>query len=134
MATKRIGPEKAYENEIKEELKKRGAWFVKYWAGAMYTRSGVPDLLVCYKGQFIAIEVKGDQGTISDLQREEMAKIEAAGGIGRFSRPYNKNALWALFDALDAKLQVDQHGEDDKPKKTTRKRKATQEADSDPTT
>lgn len=127
MATtvKRVGPEKAYENEIKDELKKRGAWYVKYWAGAMYTRSGVPDLLVCYKGNFLAIEVKGDQGVISDTQRAEMAKIEASGGIGRFTRPYNKNALWALFDALDANLQVGQHGEDDKPKKA---RKTKQDA------
>ena len=119
---KKLGPEKLWENEIKHELKKRGAWWIKYWGGGVYTRKGVPDLLVCYKGRFIAIEVKSDTGEISDAQRSEMAKIEEFGGIGVFSRPNNKNALWSVFDALDAKLEPPRHTEVAKLPKTKKKK------------
>jgi len=56
-----------------------------YWVkthGDKYTRHGVPDLLVCYNGQFIALEVKRPQlGKLTDNQKQELAKISAAGGL-----------------------------------------------------
>lgn len=114
MAVK-VGPEKQWENEIKKHLKKRGAWFLKYWGGGTYTRKGVPDLLVCYKGRFVAIEVKSDTGKISPEQRQEMAYIEGSGGIGIFSRPWHKDSLWAIFDALDKGVEPPRHTEVSKP-------------------
>lgn len=122
LPAKKNSPEKDWENEIKAELKKRGAWYLKYWGGGIYTRRGVPDLLVCYKGRFIAIEVKSDVGEISPVQRSEMAKIEEFGGIGIFSRPNDKNALWAVFDALDANLEPPHHTEVEKLPKTKQKK------------
>jgi hypothetical protein len=112
--------EKYYENKLKAWLKHRGAWLLKYWGGGVYTRAGVPDLLVCYKGRFIAIEVKGDNGRISDAQRGEMAQIEAAGGVGIFYFPGMENAVDRIFDMIDAGLEPPQHTE---PEKKTRTRK-----------
>lgn len=112
--------EKYYENKLKAWLKHRGAWLLKYWGGGVYTRAGVPDLLVCYKGRFIAIEVKGEHGRISDAQREEMALIEEAGGIGIFYFPGMENAVDRIFDMIDAGLEPPQHTE---PEKRTRKEK-----------
>lgn len=76
-----MAAEKQFENKIKAYLKEKGAWFIKYWAGAQYTKSGVPDLLVCYKGKFIAIEVKAENGKPSELQLYNLRKIEEAGGM-----------------------------------------------------
>ena len=41
---------------------------------------GVPDLLICYKGHFIALEVKSDIGTVTKIQQYNMSQIETAGG------------------------------------------------------
>lgn len=75
-----MAAEKQFENKIKSYLKSKGAWFIKYWAGAQFTKSGIPDLLVCYKGKFIAIEVKAENGHPSELQLYNIRKIEEAGG------------------------------------------------------
>lgn len=72
--------EKHIENRIKEHLDQIGAYHVKFHATA-FTRSGVPDILACINGQFVAIEVKQENGRVSALQKAHQRKILAAGGI-----------------------------------------------------
>jgi Holliday junction resolvase len=43
------------------------------------SRSGLPDLIACYKGYFISIEVKGDS-EVSALQKYNLEQIQKAGG------------------------------------------------------
>lgn len=73
------GNEKTYENKVKKHLQSVGAWEVKFF-GCAYTRAGVPDVLSCYKGKFIGIEVKADTGKPSQLQLHEIEQIKLAGG------------------------------------------------------
>lgn len=77
-----VASEKNYENRIKSFLKNQGCWFVKYWGGGEFTKSGVPDILCCCEGQFIAIEVKAAKGKPSKLQLHNLKQIEEAGGFG----------------------------------------------------
>ena len=51
--------------------------------GGIYSQ-GVPDLLVCYKGRFIALEVKtpDNKAGPTRLQRAQLAQIRASGGLG----------------------------------------------------
>lgn len=44
-------------------------------------RRGIPDIIVCYNGIFISIEVKSDNGKLSMLQMLELQKIKKAGGF-----------------------------------------------------
>ena len=74
--------EKNFENKLKQYLKDQGAWLIKYWAGAAFTKEGIPDLLICHKGSFMAIEVKAPKGRPSLLQLITLKKIREAGGIG----------------------------------------------------
>lgn len=57
-----------------------GGWQVKYFANRM-TKSGIPDILACINGYFVAIEVKSDAGTPSDLQLKKIREIRKAGGF-----------------------------------------------------
>lgn len=75
-----MAAEKNFENRIKKYLKDNGAWFLKYWAGAAYTKSGIPDILACVNGYFVAIEVKAPNGKPSELQLYNLREIEKAGG------------------------------------------------------
>lgn len=45
-----------------------------------YGRSGVPDIVGCYKGYFFAIECKAGKGTTTALQDKNIKDIEKAGG------------------------------------------------------
>lgn len=75
-----MAAEKQFENKIKAYLKNKGAWYIKYWGGGGFTKAGIPDILCCYKGKFIAIEVKAPNGKASELQLFNLKKIEEAGG------------------------------------------------------
>lgn len=75
-----MAAEKNFENKIKSFLKEEGCWEVKYFANA-FTPSGIPDILACIGGYFVGIEVKAQNGTPSDLQLENVAEINKAGGF-----------------------------------------------------
>ncbi len=75
--------EAALKKEIKAYLTSVGAWF----DGSVrsYGRRGVPDILCCYRGRFLAIEVKRPpEGkttpTADPWQKREIAAIVEAGG------------------------------------------------------
>lgn len=76
-----MAAEKTFENKIKKFLKTQGAWFIKYWAGAQFTKAGVPDIIACVHGYFIGIEVKAPNGKPSELQLYNLRKIREAGGF-----------------------------------------------------
>lgn len=76
-----MAAEKQFENKIKGFLKMQGAWCLKYWAGAQFTKSGIPDLLVCVDGYFVGIEVKAQSGTPSELQLYNVRQIKQSGGF-----------------------------------------------------
>lgn len=43
---------------------------------------GVPDILLCVCGQFVAIELKVGNNKLTDLQKHILYSIKKAGGIG----------------------------------------------------
>jgi Holliday junction resolvase len=82
-----MAAEKLFENHVKAFLKSQGCWFVKYWGGGQFTKAGIPDLLVCCKGKFIALEIKAPTGKPSELQLYNVEKIKEAGGIAMVLYP-----------------------------------------------
>lgn len=73
--------EKAVENKIKKWLKDKGYWFFKVH-GSIFQPSGIPDILACIDGKFVAIEVKRTKGgVVLPLQKAQIAKIKENGGI-----------------------------------------------------
>lgn len=58
-------------------------WFYK--SSDRFT-SGIPDILCCFMGHFIAIELKTPAGRITPLQSHTLEKICDAGGISKVCR------------------------------------------------
>lgn len=58
---------------------------VFFWKehGGLYGTSGVPDIIICYKGLFIGMECKLPGGQLTELQKRTIGKINQAGGIAR---------------------------------------------------
>lgn len=54
---------------------------MKFFANA-YTKSGIPDLLVCCNGHFVAVEVKAPNGRPSELQKWNIQQINQQDGYG----------------------------------------------------
>lgn len=73
--------EKSITNAILKYLKSLDNCFCWKEHGGMYGTSGIPDIICCYKGRFIGIEVKRPEGKVSKLQEVAIRKIEGAGGI-----------------------------------------------------
>ena len=76
-----MAAEKNFENRIKQFLEDEGCWFVKFFANA-YTKSGIPDILCCCNGYFVAVEVKAPNGKPSELQKRNIKQIYGTRGFG----------------------------------------------------
>ena len=48
--------------------------------GGQYGTAGIPDIIVCHKGRFIALEAKVGRNTPTKLQAATIDKIRQAGG------------------------------------------------------
>ena len=75
---------------------------VFFWKehGGPYGTSGVPDIICCYKGRFLGLEVKLPTGRLTELQKRAIRKINQAGGIAcRVERVEDVKRVIAQADA-----------------------------------
>ena len=94
-----MAAEKNFENRLKKFLEDEGCWFVKFFANA-YTKSGIPDILCCCNGYFVAVEVKAPNGKPSELQKWNIEKIKEAGGIAMVLYPKDFDSFKELIHKL----------------------------------
>jgi Holliday junction resolvase len=72
-------PEKKVKDKVVKILKDNGVY---YFFPATYGmgRSGVPDIICCVSGRFLAIECKAGDNKPTALQQRELKAIADAGG------------------------------------------------------
>lgn len=68
------------QRRIQKLIRSRGGYVHKNW-GNMTSEPGIADLTVCYKGYYIAIEVKEEGNVPSKAQGVHARQIWKAGGI-----------------------------------------------------
>lgn len=103
--------EKSFENKVKNFLDERGAYFIKYWAGAQFTKSGIPDILACIHGYFVGIEVKAENGRPTPIQLFNVRKINDAGGFAFVLYP----SAFRAFEKFVEGLEHDVYNRDEIP-------------------
>ena len=70
----------ALSRRILSFLRERGAWaFLVH--GSPLLNEGIPNILACYRGTFLAIEVNPNDRRLSKLQKIELGRISCAGGF-----------------------------------------------------
>lgn len=89
-------PEGKVKKQVKAILDYFGAYYFSPATGG-YGRSGVPDIVACYNGKFIGLEIKAGKNQPTALQQRELATIKKRGGI---SMVINEGKLDALHDLL----------------------------------
>ena len=93
------------ESKVKEKIKRwldlnmPGHWRVMP-RGGPFGKAGCPDILICWQGVFIAIEVKSDVGDPTPLQIANLKQIKSAGGVAALVRGYDVVRLNAIRDAV----------------------------------
>lgn len=73
-------PEGRVKRVVTKQLKDMGAYYV-FPATGGYGRSGVPDIIGCYKGKFFGIECKAGKNKPTALQEKNLTDISSAEGI-----------------------------------------------------
>lgn len=83
-------------------LQAAGAWSIKVIGGA-HTPPGTPDIIACYRGQFLAIEMKTETGRVRPAQNVVANLIRKAGGHYHIVRNIAeiKHILKIIDDAID---------------------------------
>ena len=75
-----LTPERKVKDLVVAQLKARGAYYF-FPASNGFGRMGIPDIIVCHHGSFIAIECKAGKGKTTRLQDRELDNINKAGGV-----------------------------------------------------
>ena len=75
--------ESKIQAQIIKTLREAGAYVIKT---IVSSTGGVPDVIACYRGIFIAIECKSTTGKPSELQKVNLEWIRQAGGIAIVAR------------------------------------------------
>lgn len=90
------------ESDIKYDIKKyiqsRGGYITPVANGA-FAKLGDADMVVCYKGLYVAIEGKTPTGSQEGWQITRMTQIRNAGGIYAIARTVD--AVKQLLDEID---------------------------------
>ena len=89
-------PEGKVKDEVRRVLKALNIYYFMPATGG-YGRSGVPDIVGCVNGRFVAIECKAGLNQPTALQEREMENIKNAGGVAVV---INEGSVRGLADLL----------------------------------
>ena len=92
-------PEKKVKTKVKSILDKVGAYHCMPATGG-YGASGVPDIIACYKGNFIGIECKANGNKPTALQNKHLYNIKKAQGYSMVIDETDIDALELFLKTL----------------------------------
>lgn len=94
-------PEGKVKAKVVDILKARGAYYFFPVTGG-FGRSGVPDIVGCYRGRFIAIECKAGKNEPTELQKREINKINENSGVAVVINEHTIDSVTKLLDTIDS--------------------------------
>ena len=95
-------PEAKVKKKVTDQLKKLGAYYFYPVTGG-YGRSGVPDIVGCYRGNFFAFECKAGKNKPTALQDKNLSDINVAGGIACVVNEDNMMHIEDILKGIEVK-------------------------------
>ena len=92
-------PEAKVKKNVVDQLKSMGAYYFYPVTGG-YGRSGVPDIVGCYGGNFFGIECKAGSNEPTPLQQKNLDDIAGQGGIALVVNEENASDVGKLLATL----------------------------------
>jgi len=93
-------PEAKVKDKVVDILKDEGVYYF-FPATHGYGRSGVPDIIACVSGLFLAIECKAGKNKPTALQVRELERVRSAGGVAVVANDAN----WELVRELIRRMK-----------------------------
>lgn len=98
-------PEGKVKKKVTDQLKKLGAYYFFPLTGG-YGKSGVPDIVGCYKGKFFAIECKAGKNKPTPLQDLNIRAIRDVGGYAWVVNEDNMLEIEGVFLLLGGQQEI----------------------------
>ena len=73
---------------------------------AMGLRAGTPDIVMCWKGRLVGIELKAGRGRMSPAQHEAHGAITLAGGVATTCRTLDEVAAFLATLGVPSRVTV----------------------------
>jgi len=89
-------PEAKVKKKVVQQLKLLDAYYFYPVTGG-YGRSGVPDIVGCYKGKFFGIECKAGTNKPTPLQALNLEQIILTGGIALVINEENVDSVYSIL-------------------------------------
>lgn len=93
-------PEAKVKKKVKEILDRSGRVYHCMPPANGFGRTGIPDILCCISGRFLAIECKANGNTPTVRQQTELDGIEAAGGVALVINETNLDLLERVVQTM----------------------------------
>jgi len=95
-----LTPEAKVKKKVVSVIKAHSAY---YFFPVMngYGRVGIPDIIVCHCGRFIAIECKAGKNKPTELQLKEIEAIRQAGGVSLVVNEDNIEDVAKALESID---------------------------------
>ena len=97
-------PEAKVKKKVVRILKEAGAYYFYPETGG-FGRSGVPDVVACYKGRFIGIECKAGKNKPTPLQQKNLDDITKEGGLAYVINEDNVNLVEVVIQKLNSEAK-----------------------------
>ena len=99
-------PEAKVKKKVAEQLRALNAYYFYPVTGG-YGRSGVPDIVGCYKGKFFGIECKAGSNKPTALQERNLKEIAVSEGMAFVVNEDNMHDIAELLGAVPVQLEFD---------------------------
>jgi len=97
-------PEKRVKEKIVKVLKEEGVYYF-FPATHGFGRSGVPDIVCCVNGYFLAIEVKAGTNKPTALQVREIEAIRRCNGVAVVANDQNWDTVRELVHKMKERVK-----------------------------
>ena len=92
-------PEKRVKDKVVKILKEFGAYYF-FPATYGFGRSGVPDIVCCFNGNFFAVECKAGKNKPTTLQEREIEAIRKTKGVALVVNEENIDHVRILIEEM----------------------------------
>lgn len=101
--------ESTFQEKCIKLLRQKGAYVENISGGSMYQAAGISDLIGCYKGVYLGLELKTGNYTPTELQKSKLNNVLRAGGVGRVIIHDPKRGLDGFQEIKDILYYIDVH-------------------------
>jgi Holliday junction resolvase len=96
MSVKKVN-EAWVKKKVVDYLKSLGVYYF-FPVASGYMRNGVPDIVCCIKGKFVAIECKAGKNTTTAIQDKNIEQIKLNGGVAIVINEVNLDYMKEVVD------------------------------------